>query len=111
MQRKKTQINIDDFPAALRPLLINAAVFDSSCSDAAKVYFIDKDEGYFLKCAAAFSLKTEYEMTRFFFQKHLAPEPLLYLSEDKDYLLSVAASGEDMTHPVYLDEPKRLCDI
>ena len=110
MQRKKTQIDIDAFPADFRPLLINAAVFDSSCSDAAKVLFIDKDEGYFLKSAASGSLNTEYEMARFFFQKRLAPEPILYLSEDKDYLLSCAAIGKDMTHPAYLAEPEKLCD-
>ena len=110
MDRKKISIDTDGFPSVLHPFLKNAAVFDSSCSNAAKVYFIDKDEGCFLKTASAGSLKTEYEMTRFFFQKRLAPEPILYLSEDKDYLLSYAARGEDMTHPVYLAEPKKLCD-
>lgn len=40
-------------------------------------------------------------------------EKVLYYgsSQGKDYLLSRKIQGEDGTHPDYLSEPQRLCDI
>ena len=88
-----------------------ASIFDSSCSAEAKTYMIDKDEGYFLKCAEAGSLKREFEMATFFHKKGLGAEALLYLSGQKDFLLTKRVAGEDCTHPKYLEEPERLCDL
>ena len=64
------------FPAVYRPLLANAPVYDSSCSPEARVYFIDRDGGCFLKSAPAGSLKNEAEKTDFFHQKGLGAEVL-----------------------------------
>jgi hypothetical protein len=44
-------INLSNYPKELHPFLINAPTYDSSCSPEAKVIFIDKDVGYFLKTA------------------------------------------------------------
>ena len=48
---KRTLLTIDPliFPAEYRPLLTGADIYDSSCSPAARVYFIDRDGGYYLK--------------------------------------------------------------
>jgi kanamycin kinase len=41
--------DIEQFPEPLRPILEGAAMYDSSCSEAARVIFIDKDGGYLFK--------------------------------------------------------------
>ncbi|MBQ8836982.1 MAG: aminoglycoside 3'-phosphotransferase [Clostridia bacterium] len=110
MQRTLITPNLDIFPAAVKPLICGADIYDSSCSPEARVYFIDKGCGYYLKCAAKGSLKIEADLTRYFNSKGLATSVLEYISLDKDWLLTEKVSGEDCTHKMYLDEPKRLCD-
>ena len=110
---KRTLITVDPglYPSALRPLLETGRVYDSSCSHEARVAYIEKDEGYYLKSAKAGSLAREAEMTGYFHAKGLAPEILFYATEgETDYLLSQRARGEDATHDAYLADPKRLCD-
>ena len=62
---KRTLLTIDPltFPAEYRPLLSGAPVYDSSCSPAARVYYIDRDGGYYLKTqpVAKGSLRLEAE--------------------------------------------------
>ena len=96
-------------PSKIEKLCKNAEVFDSSCSPEARVYFIDAQGGYYLKSAAAGSLKNEALMTDYFHKKGLAAEVVDYISGEGDLLLTRALSGEDCTH--YLDDPKRLCDV
>jgi kanamycin kinase len=108
---KKTQLRkIPDFlPDDIRRFIGGAPLFDSSCSPEAKVYFIDKDCGYYLKQAAKGSLEREAVMNAYFHSKLLAPEVLKYTTEDgRDWLLSAAARGEDLTCAEYLNDPKRL---
>lgn len=101
---------MDMFPNEFHRLLVDASVFDSSCSSEAKVYFIDKEKGYFLKSAPQGSLQKEAEMTRYFHSKGLAAEMLSYVSGEKDWLLTHRVPGEDGTFAMYLEDPKRLCD-
>lgn len=109
---KRTPIipQLSNFPEEYHALLSGCPVFDSSCSPEARVYFLDRDGGLFLKSAPGGSLKTEAEITAFFHQKGLSSEVLSYLPGEKDWLLTRAISGEDCTHPMYLSDPKRLCD-
>ena len=111
---KRTLLLIDpmQFPAEYRPLLTGAAVYDSSCSPEARVYFIDRDGGYYLKTSAGGSLRNEAVKTRFFHEKGLGAEVLSYRTEgERDWLLTRRVVGEDCTHPDYLAEPERLCDL
>lgn len=108
MKRKITQIDTRALPPELRSVVSGADVYDSSCSDAARVYFIERDGGYFLKTAAAGLLRREYEMARFFRSRGLAAETVCYISADRDYLLTRRIPGEDCTH--FTDEPERLTD-
>jgi kanamycin kinase len=111
MKRTPVQVNIDDWPDELAGFLQGAAVFDSSCSPEAKVLFIDRDGGLFLKTAGAGTLKTEARMTAFLHTLGLSAEVLYYGTRDgKDRLLTRRIPGEDCTHPQYLSEPERLCD-
>ncbi len=110
MERKPVIIDPLQFPAPVREILAGAAVYDSSCSPAAQVWFIDRDEGYYLKSAVSGSLKQEAVMTDFFHNKGLAAEVLHYEQSDADWLLTRAVPGEDCIHKQYLDDPERLCD-
>ena len=111
MKRTLVQPNLADFPAPLRHLLENCAVYDSSCSPEARVWFIDRDGGYYLKTAEKGSLAREAEMDRYFHRKGLTAAVSDYRSEERDWLLTARVAGEDCTHAAYLAEPERLCDI
>lgn len=100
----------EQFPEEFRPLLCSCPVYDSSCSPEARVLFLDREGGLYLKSAPSGTLKTEGEMTAFFHSKGLSAEVLAYLPEEKDWLLTRAIAGEDCTFHRYLEDPVRLCD-
>lgn len=109
---KKTLINQIPYglPSEIEALARGARIYDSSCSPEARVYFIDRDGGYYLKTAASGTLKREAELTAYFHALGLGTEVLFYQSGERDLLLTAKIRGEDCTHMVYLDDPKRLCD-
>lgn len=100
-----------ELPSEIGRLCRGARIFDSSCSPEARVYFIDREAGYYIKCAAAGSLSREAKMTEYFHKKELGTEVLSYISGENDILLTRAVAGEDCTHEMYTAEPKRLCDL
>lgn len=110
MQRKPTVLLPEQIPAAFCSFLEGATVFDSSCSAAARVYFLDKDGGFYLKSAPKGSLQKEAQLTDFFYRKGLSAEVLGYESLEKDWLLTRKIPGEDCIDPAYLAQPERLCD-
>lgn len=111
MERKKITLEISAFPAVFQPLLRKAAVYDSSCSQAAQVYFLDTDGGFFLKKAAKGTLEREAAMTRYFHEKGLGAQVMAYESLEEDWLLTRRVPGEDCLDRMYLRDPKRLCDL
>ena len=110
MKRTPIAPDLDAFPADFHPFLTAGAVFDSSCSSAARVYFLDCGPGFFLKTAPKGSLAKEAAMTRFFYEKGLGAQVLSYLSLEADWILTRRISGEDCLDAAYLAEPERLCD-
>ena len=111
---KRTLIEKIEAPLTreLERFVSGARIFDSSCSPEARVYFIDRDGGYYLKLAAAGSLEAENKMTRYFHSKGLGAEVLDYATlEGRDVLLTSRIVGEDCTHAQYLEDPKRLCEL
>ena len=110
MKRTLITPKLSDFPSELCGLISSARVYDSSCSPEARVWFIDKDGGYYLKRAQKGALEREAELTRYFHKKGLGAEVLEYLSRESDWLLTSRVEGEDCTYKTYLDDPKRLCD-
>lgn len=110
---KKTLIQ--EIPYQLPPdvyhFISDERIYDSSSSPEARVYFIDKDEGYYLKCSVAGKLAKEAQMTKYFHSKDLGPEVLAYEnSNDHDWLLTRAVKGADCIDSKYLSDPERLCD-
>ena len=86
-----------------------AFIYDSSCSPEARVYFIDKGEGFYLKSAPRGALAREAQLCGYFHTIGLGVEMLSYTSEGEyDLMLTARAAGEDCTHALYLSDPKRL---
>lgn len=110
---KRTLLNAipEKLPEEILGFISGADIYDSSCSPEARVYFIDKDNGYFLKISAKGSLRRESEMTAYFNQKGLSARVMLYKSSARDYLITERVRGEDLTHEEYLSDPRRLCII
>jgi kanamycin kinase len=109
---KLTPITADiaNYPTELRPLLNGAKLYDSSCSPDAKVIFIEKDCGYFLKSAPKGTLEREASMTRYFHGKGLSANVLSYISDERDWLLTEKIHGDDCTAAKYLEQSEKLCD-
>ena len=97
-------------PSEIERLMCGATLYDSSCSPEARVYYIEKDGGYYLKTASEGALFREAQLGAYFHKKGLSPEVLFYQSGQTDLLLTARAEGEDATHPSFLAEPERLCD-
>ena len=111
MKRTPITLNVTDFPQIFHPLLRDTRVYDSSCSPEARVIFLERDGGLYLKKASRGTLAREAEMARYFHKKGLTGEVLEYLSDDEDWLLTARVAGEDCTHADYLANPARLCDL
>lgn len=111
MKRTKIQIEKDSFPDVFLPILDGADIYDSSCSREARVYFIDRDNGYYLKAAPCKTLAREAQLDAYFHSKGLGAHVIDYISDDMDYLLTERVAGEDCTYAKYLEEPNKLCDL
>lgn len=111
MKRRLLQSTPEWMPEDIRRFIGNSPIYDSSCSPEARVLFIDKEEGFFLKRSAKDTLALEAKMTEYFYSKALSAEVISYISSDADYLLTRRVVGEDCTHSDYLADPKRLCDL
>ena len=110
MKRTPVILSPDQLPPMFAPLVTNTAVYDSSCSPAARVWFLDRDGGLFLKKSPKGTLETEAALTRFYHSKGLGAEVLAYQSLEEDWLLTARIPGEDCLDLQYLDDPARLCD-
>jgi len=102
--------NIPDLPPQLSELTRNAQVYDSSCSNLARVYYIDSGAGLYLKTAPRGTLERQAQMTRFFASRGLSSQVLDYLQLECDWLLTEAVRGDDCIAERYLSDPARLCD-
>ena len=111
MERKPVQLLPQEIPSLFHPFLKDAAVYDSSCSNRAKVWFLDQGTGFYLKTAPKGDLSQEAAMNAFFYSKGMGPEVLAYESLDSDWMLTRRVSGEDCIWQPYLDDPQRLCDL
>lgn len=109
MKRQLITPELDTFPPVFRPLL-QGVVYDSSCSPTARVYYLDTNGGLFLKKSPKGSLAKEAALTRYFHSKGLGTEVLAYESLGEDWLLTRRVPGEDCIDPMYLEDPRRLCD-
>ena len=111
MELTPVKFSADDYPAEFLPFISGAKLYDSSCSAEARVIFIDKDGGYFLKSAPKYTLEREAAMARYFHGKKISAEVVAYMSGSRDWLLTEKIPGNDGVSEKYLEQPERLCDI
>ena len=104
----KTKINVDinSFPKKIHQFLENAEIYDSSSNPSITVLY--SDLGYYVKIAEKGSLSRESDMNKLLYHNKIGVELISYVSEDKDYMVTCAAKGQDATH--YLADPERLCE-
>ena len=110
MKRTPITPDLNTIPEAFRSYFSGCPVYDSSCSRNARVYFLDREGGLYLKSAPTGTLKREAEMDAYFASLGLGPEVIGYLSGDTDWLLTRAVKGEDCLFPDYLADPNRLAE-
>lgn len=107
MKNERIIIDLSDFPPQLHAILSNTAVYDCSCSSDATT--LRTESGYFVKINARSELAREAEMTKYFHFRGLGVEVVDYFTAGKDYLVTRAAGGRDLTH--FTDDPKGLCTL
>ena len=110
MKRQPTTLPLAEVPSQLHTFLEGTAVFDSSCSPEARVWFLDKGPGFYLKEAPKGKLEKEAALTAYFHGNNMAAEVLAYERLDSDWLLTRRVPGEDCTYAPYLENPEKLCD-
>lgn len=100
----------EQIPPQFHPFLHDAPVYNSSCSPAAQVLYIQKDGGYYLKCGPKGSLGEEAVMTQYLHGKGVSAPVFAYESLDRDWMLTGALAGQDCLWEEYTRFPQRLCD-
>lgn len=113
MEQRPITIDPLTFPKEVRPFLQEARLLDSSCGSGAKVIRCRQRYGesdHYIKIAERDTLQREADMTALFAKYKLCVPLVLYLTQDdKDYMVTKAAVGEDLT--TLVEEPKRVCQI
>ena len=108
MQKTVTKINSSDFPQELHYLFAGATMYDSSSHPTMTTLY--STHGYYIKYAGKGSLKKDAELGKLFEEIGMGVEVVHYISEDKDYLVTREAKGEDAIAPQYLANPEKLCE-
>lgn len=111
MREEPVSPDLAAYPSELRPLLAAATLYDYSSSPEARVLFIAKDCGYFLKSAPKGALEREAVMTNYYHDLGLAARVVAYTSQEQDWLLTERIPGDDCTAARHLQQPERLCDL
>ena len=112
MKRSVIDIDYNSYPQEIAEWLKDATLYDSSSSPEARVIFVEREQGFFVKEAPKGRLEKEASLAKFFESKGLTLKVLLYRTiGEKDYLVSERVPGEDATFSAYLEQPKKLCEV
>jgi kanamycin kinase len=96
-------------PAAVKPWVTGAVVYNSSSSQASQTYYAEKrGEGVFIKVGPTDLLEREWAMDRFLAAYGLGPDVLDFGHEDGSFLVTRPLGGEDGISGGHLDQPGRL---
>jgi len=88
------------------------AVFDCSCSDRAKTYYLAQSPGFYLKIGKRGSLEKQAILNKYFSNKGFGPRVLEYFYDDThDYLIMDEIKGVNGCDEMILAEPERFCDV
>ena len=109
MEARKTEMDAALFPDKIKAYVLGAETMDFSRSPRAKTYFIDRDEGYFLKIAPRDALAHEAAMMTYFFNKNMTARVCDYISDgDTDYLVMERVKGHNCLWEEYVNAPEKL---
>lgn len=110
---KKERVDIDalSLPDELIKWIDNAPIYESSGQSGARTVYIDRDDGSYLKIAVHGSLLLASQMQTYFSKHKMSSPVLLYLSADRDYMITAPLKGEDGTSEIYLEKPELLSEI
>lgn len=112
MKRTEVFFDTDTVPPNIRQYIQGASMYDSSCSEQAKTYFVKGADHAFLKISSKGSLEREAGMTQFLNSRNVAPKAIAYVSDSNhDYLLTEAVVGEDGTAEIHLEHPAKLAVV
>lgn len=114
MNLKPIDFDFTTYPTEFKSLLEGAKLYDSSCSPNAKVVFVDKDSGYFIKSTSSkATLRGESYMTEYFHGKGLAPRVVSFIPDYNGYefMLTEKVPGDACTTQKYIMQPEKLCDL
>ena len=78
-------------PEEIERFTPGAHIYDSSCSPEARVYFIDRDSGYYLKKGKSGTLAREAALSDYFHKKWLAARASFILNTGRKRLASHSA--------------------
>ncbi len=99
-------------PAEVRQFTDGAVLRETSGCSGAATYFIDRDNGYYLKIAAHGMLARQQKLTAYFHKKGYTPAVCLYLcTAERDYFITEACPGESGISERCLSDPKQLCAL
>ena len=109
MKKTETKINLTDFPKNLHYLFEGATIYDSSSQPTMTTLY--STHGYYIKYAEKGALKKDAELGKLFENAGMGVKVIAYLTEDRDYLVTKEAVGEDALAQQYLDNPEKLCEV
>lgn len=107
MLKSKISVDTSQFPAEIQSVFSGANIYDSSCHSNAVVYYCDT--GFYVKVDSPGELAREAGLGRIFHGRGLGVEVAAYISGERDFLVTRAAAGNDLTH--CLDNPQKCCEI
>lgn len=114
MNLQPIDFDITKYPPEFKSFLEGAKLYDSSSSPNARVVFVDKENGYFIKSASAgTTLHGESYMTEYFYGKGLAPKLVSFIPNynGSEFMLTEKVPGEDCLTQKYILQPEKLCDL
>lgn len=112
------QMDTSSFSQELRQKVQHAVWYDSSCSETAKTYFlqgIEENKNAYLKIiksGEAPSMGKDVKVLQWLKGKFPAADVLYYgIENGYEYMLATEVSGEDATHPSFLQHPEAMVRI
>lgn len=98
-------------PTEIKKFIDKCNIESYSSSKNAETFYIKKEQGYFLKIAEKNYLQKEANNTKILYKYGLSAKLELYISEEKDYLITKKIQGENGTTKKYLQDPAKLVKI
>lgn len=98
-------------PTPLDEWIGDAPLYEHSGLSGAQTLFVDRDAGAYLKIAPHGTLARAALLQKYWAGRGLSAAVLMYLSEDRDYLVTAPVPGRDGTAAEHLARPERLCEV